>query len=89
MILPDGRCEIHGETLVAWRTTNHGRPYTRFVCRACRREYDRERAGGLRVNSPLDPRCPRGHVKNRFNYGRYGGTKRCIPCARERGRQKR
>lgn len=89
MILPDARCEIHGELLAAWQTTMGGRPYTRHICRACRRERVRERNGGLKRNSPLDDRCPRGHPKDRFNYGPYGGKKRCIPCARERGRHKR
>lgn len=80
MILPDSRCEIHGEEFVMYLSSDRGRPLYKKYCRACRRERDRARNGGLTRNSPLDPYCKRGHPKTPFNYRFYGGMKRCVTC---------
>lgn len=89
MILPDSRCEVHGETLSMYRSVDRGRIAFRTYCKSCRREQVRARNGGLKYNSPLDERCRNGHPKTPFNYGLYGGKKRCIVCSKSRGRLKR
>ena len=90
MILPDSRCEVHGETLALYHTVNRGRPIAKTYCRSCRNEYERAKRNSPQPHhSPLSPRCRRGHPKTPFNHRRYGGIVRCVPCAREQGRLKR
>lgn len=88
-MIPDARCEEHGVPLVVSTGVERGAVRYRRYCYPCRRESYRQRQGGLRRGSPLDARCKNGHPKDRFNYGWYGGKKRCIVCTKERGRHKR
>lgn len=87
MILPDSRCEIHGETLALYQSTSRGVTLWKSYCRSCKRERERElyrlRAGTVRPHhSWLLPRCRNGHPRTPYNFRIYGGTKRCVPCAR-------
>ena len=75
MILPDLRCERCGRPR-SFYVTKDGR--RAGYCNFCRREAARRQ--GVRVIDHA--RCPSGHPKTPWNYRVYGGTVRCVECAK-------